>query len=134
MCYNKTMNIIIDASCIIAVLMEEPERNIILEKTKDAILFAPTCLPFEIGNSLSAMAKSHRIDTAKAIETINVFKQIPVQLIDFDIEKAVQIATEENHYAYDAYYIECALENGFPLLSLDKGLLEIAKKRGVLCL
>ena len=128
------MDIVIDASCIIAVLMEEPERDTILQKTEDTFLYAPLCLPYEIGNSLSAMAKRHRIDTAKAEEAIEMFYQIPVQLLQFDIEKAVSLATQENHYAYDAYYIQCALEHGLPLLSLDKGLFEIAKKRGVLCL
>ena len=63
-----------------------------------------------------------------------MFNKIPVQLLDFNLEKAVQIATEENHYAYDAYYIECALEKRCPLFSLDGGLIEIAKRRGVKCL
>lgn len=128
------MNVIIDASCIIAVLEEEPERDFVLKMTKGVTLYAPSCLPHEVGNSLSAMVKRHRIDTIKAVEAIKMFNKIPVQLLDFNLEKAVQIATEENHYAYDAYYIECALEKGCPLFSLDGGLIEIAKRRAVKCL
>ncbi len=134
MLYNYAVDIVIDASCIIAVLEDEPERDSVLKKTKNSPLYAPSCLPYEMGNSLSAMVKRHRIDTSKAIEAIKMFEKIPVCLIEPDIEKAVQIATEEKHYAYDAYYIECALEKGMPIFSLDNGLVEMAKKRGVKCL
>ena len=51
-----------------------------------------------------------------------------------DIKKAVAIASEERHYAYDVYYIVCALDMGIPLFSLDSGLIRIAKSRGVRCL
>ena len=117
-----------------AALADEPERKVVLKKTKGTTLYSSACLPYEIGNSLSAMVKRHRIDSKQAMKTIEVAMSIPVRLIDVNIEKALQIAVEENHYAYDAYYIECALAKGFPLFSLDNGLIEIAKKRGVKCL
>ena len=44
--YNKAMDIIIDASCIMAVLTEEPEREIVLEKVKGANLYSSACLPY----------------------------------------------------------------------------------------
>ena len=40
----------------------------------------------------------------------------------------------EKHYSYDAFYIENALRLGVPVLSLDKGLIAVAEKRGVTCL
>ena len=67
-------------------------------------------------------------------EIYREFQKLPVRLIDPDIEKAVRIAAEENHYAYDAYYIACALDKGFPLYTFDGGMVEIAEKRGVKCL
>ena len=128
------MDIIIDASCIIAVLTEEPERNLVLEKTAGATLLSPACMPYEIGNSLSALVKRHRINAQKAADTYKEFEKIPVRLVEPNIEKAVALAAEENHYAYDAYYITAAIDMGLPLFSLDEGLVEIAKKRGVKCL
>ena len=128
------MNVIIDASCIIAILADEPERNIVIEKTKGTELIAPACLPYEIGNSLTAMVKRHRIDSTKAVETMEMFKKIPIRLLEPDIVQSVKIASEENHYAYDAYYISCALERNIPLLTFDKTLIEIAERRGVKCL
>lgn len=128
------MDIIIDASCIVAVLLNEEESDGVRKTTKGKRLFSPACLPYEVGNSLTAAVKKHRISTDVVAEIYREFTKLPVCLIKTNIEKAVQIAAEENHYAYDAYYIASALITGLPLYSLDSGLIEIAKKRGVQCL
>ena len=128
------MDVIIDASCIVAVLLGEEKAAEVERKTKGARLVSPSCLPYEIGNSLSAAVKRHRIDAEQAVTAMGRFKKLPVRLVEPDVEKAVRLAAEENQYAYDAYYIVCALDRGLPLFSLDNGLIEIAKKRGVQCL
>lgn len=87
----------------------------------------------QVGNALSAMVKRHRIDGVTAVRIYREFQRIPVRLLEVDIEKAVQIAAEENHYAYDAYYVACALDARLPLYSLDVGMIEIARKRGIVC-
>ena len=132
--YNSIMDMIIDASCIIAVLTEEPEREKVLKMTEGANLISPACLPYEVGNSFSAMIKRNRIDGNQAVSAYKIFEKFPIRLVEPDIKKAVEIAAAEKHYAYDVYYIVCALDMGLPLYSLDNGLIEIAKKRGVKCL
>ena len=62
------------------------------------------------------------------------FERIPLRLLNVDVKKALRIAAEENQYAYDAYYLACALDARLPLLSLDAGMMEIAQKRGIACL
>ena len=92
------------------------------------------CLPYEIGNSLSAAVKRHRISSDDAFLAYKEFLRIPVRLIEPDISKAVKIAAQESQYAYDAYYIACAIDMGIPLYTLDNGMIDIAEKRGVKCL
>ena len=128
------MDILIDASCIVAVLLDEEKGPVVEEKTKGASLIAPACLPYEIGNALSAMVKRNRLDSGQAAAIYGEFEKFPIRLIEPDMKKAVRIAAEEKHYAYDAYYIACALDKGLPLYTVDNPLLEIAKKRGVKCL
>ena len=128
------MDIVIDASCILAILLGEDEASFVRQKTRGTKLFAPNCLPYEIGNSLSAAVKRRRIGAPMVREIYQEFRKLPVRLLEINIENAAQLAADENHYAYDAYYIECALEQGLPLFSLDKGLVKIAEKRGVICL
>lgn len=128
------MKVIVDASCFLAILLGEEDSKNIISKTKGAELLSPNCLPHEIGNALSAMIKRHRIDTEIATKCYEEFKKIPIKLVEPNILEALKIAGEENHYAYDAYYIICAKELNIPILSLDNGLIEIAKKRGLKCL
>ena len=128
------VDIIIDASCIVAVLLEEDGCNEVRNAVRGKQLVSPACLPYEIGNSLTAAVKKHRITADMVAEIYSEFEKLPVRLVEPDIGKATFIAAEENHYAYDAYYIVCALDMGLPLFSLDNGLIEIAKKRGVKCL
>ncbi|MEN6469688.1 MAG: type II toxin-antitoxin system VapC family toxin [Smithella sp.] len=43
----------------------------------------------------------------------------------------MKIAIEHNTYAYDAYFLECALSHRSPLLTLDRQMREIAGKIGI---
>ena len=128
------MDILIDASCIVAVLLGEESGKNVREMTKGVNLVSPACLPYEIGNSLSAAVKRHRISAELIGDIYKEFERLPIRLIEPDIVKALHIAAEENHYAYDAYYIACALDYNLPLYSLDVDMIEIATKRGVKCL
>ena len=132
--YNSNMDIIIDSSCIIAVLLGEEESSKVREMTKGTRLNSAVCLPYEIGNSLSAAVKRHRISSDDAVLAYKEFLRIPVRLIEPDISKAVKIAAQESQNAYDAYYIACAIDMSIPLYTLDNGMIDIAEKRGVKCL
>lgn len=127
------MEIVVDASCIMAVLTEEPERAQVIARTEGVRLVSPGCLPYEIENALSALVKRGRIDAETAVAAYREFKRLPIRLVEPDGETAVRIATAEKQYAYDAYYLVCAQTMGIPLYSLDNGLLHVAKKRGIQC-
>ncbi len=131
--YNNSMDIIIDSSCIIAVLMNEDKSEVVKKATRGTNLISAACLPYEIANSLTSAVKRHRISAKEALQIYNEFLKIPVRLIEPDISKAIKIAAEENHYAYDAFYIACAIDTGVALYSLDYDMIDIAKKRGVTC-
>lgn len=47
---------------------------------------------------------------------------------------SLSLSAEERHYAYDMYYLDCAIRNRCPILSYDERLISIAKKRGIKCL
>jgi len=54
-----------------------------------------------------------------------------LRLVKIDRKKALSIAGEAKTYAYDAYFIDCAVRLSAPLLSLDGGLKRAALKFGV---
>ena len=125
------MKIVIDTSVVIAVITNEEHKKSLIDKTKGAHLTAPSSLPLEIGNAVSAMFKRNRITLEQANLALDAFEKIPIQLFNVNLSKSLEIAHSLNIYAYDAYYIECAQANNSPLLSLNRGLIESTIKYGI---
>ena len=125
------MDICIDPSAVMSVLLNEPRKPRLLELTRDVELQSAPTLPWEVGNALSALFKRDRIDLSQAEAALESFRQIPVRLADVDIEAAVSLADEYDIYAYDAYILECARRYRAPLLSLDRPQCGIARQMGI---
>ena len=125
------MDIVADTSAIGAVILNEPDKPAILQKTQGADLFAPLSLSWEIGNALSSLLKRGKLDLTQATAALAQFDQISITLVKVDFIRAITIAHTHNIYAYDAYMIACAQELQLPLLSLDRGLLHAASAAGV---
>ncbi|MCL2878791.1 MAG: type II toxin-antitoxin system VapC family toxin [Treponema sp.] len=120
------MNILIDASAIIPILINEPEKKSIITITNDCELVAPSILPYEIGNALTRLKKRKILDDKQVIIAYNDFKKIPLRFLEIDIRNALKIACENLIYAYDAYYLEIAWRLNLPLLTLDGLMKKIA--------
>lgn len=125
------MELVADTSTIIAVIANEPEKPLLIVKTQGYDLVAPRSLYWEIGNAFSAMIKRGRITLEQATAAIEIYKLIPINLIDVDLEPALETVDKHKVYAYDAYMIACALNRGCPLLTLDGGLAYAAKVAGL---
>lgn len=125
------MNLVVDTSVLIAVLVSEPERDRIVELTAGADLIAPGSVHWEVGNALAAMLKRKRITAEQAVAVLRAYDQIPIRFVDLDLPAALEVAAEYDLYAYDAYVIQCAVTNRCALISLDRGLLHAAKRAHV---
>lgn len=125
------MKLIVDTSVIIAVLANEPIKKTLIKLTKGVELIAPKSVHWEIGNAFSAMLKRKRIEIEQVIKAIQLYDSIPIKFVDVDLEETLLIADRLRIYAYDAYLIACSIKHHCPLISLDNGLLQAAKKLGV---
>jgi predicted nucleic acid-binding protein len=121
------MDIIIDTSAIIAVIVDEPERERIIELTRGNTLIGPGSIPWEIGNAFSAMFKRSRLSLEDAKRGLEIFNKIPLRYIEPDFANAILISQKNNMYAYDAYFLDCALRLKAPFLTLDSKLNSAAK-------
>ena len=119
------MDIVIDTSALIAVLVGEPERKKIIEITTGNTLIGPGSIPWEIGNAFSAMFKQDRLKIDEAKKGLSIFESIPLRLVEPDFFNALILSKKTNMYAYDAYFLDCAIRYKSPLLTLD-GKLKIA--------
>jgi len=125
------MEIVVDASAIIAVITNEPTRDRLIALSEGADLIAPHSIHWEIGNAFSAMLKQKRVTVEEAVEAVHVYLSIPLRFVEVELDESLQIAQRLDIYAYDAYLIRCAQKFRAPLLTLDKGLLQSAEGMNV---
>ena len=125
------MDIVIDSSAIIAVIVDEPEKDAIIAATSGQSLIGPGSIPWEIGNAFSAMLRQRRVRLADAQRGMEILDGIPIQYLNVDMSNVLSIAAQVNAYAYDAYFLDCALRHGAPLLTLDRTLSRAADTLGV---
>ncbi|GAB4431460.1 MAG: type II toxin-antitoxin system VapC family toxin [Anaerolineae bacterium] len=125
------MQIIVDTSAIIAVLVDESSKAGIIQATQEADLLAPPSIHWEIANAFSAMFKRNRLSLEEALTAISIYQQIPVRFVDVELDESLTLASQLNLYAYDAYLLRCAIKYNAPVLTLDQGLAEQAKQLGI---
>lgn len=125
------MELVIDTSVLIAVISNEPSRKQALALSEGKRLIAPASVHWEIGNALAAMMRRKQIKEQQAVDCLEAYLQIPLQLLDVNLKKTLNHVGKLNIYAYDAYLITCAIENGAPLLTLDQGLRNAAISLGI---
>jgi predicted nucleic acid-binding protein len=113
------MEIMVDASTLICVILNEPEKGKIVSLTEGVDLVSPEVIFFEIGNALSRMYKRHRLNEEQIIKSYKLFESLSLRFVKVDMAKALKLSCKYNIYAYDAYYLETAYRLKTPLLTLD---------------
>jgi predicted nucleic acid-binding protein len=124
---ESDMDIAVDTSALIAVIVGEPERDKIIKITTGHTLIGPGSIPWEVGNAFSAMFKQDRLSFEDAQKGLEIFQGIPIRYVETDIANALKLSKEINMYAYDAYLLDCAMRYKSPLLTLDQKLKSAAK-------
>jgi len=128
---ERLVEIVIDTSALLAVIVAEPERDKVVELTSGHSLIGPGSIPWEVGNAFSAMLKQRRLPLSEAQRGLEIFGGIALRYVRVDFENALSIAAETNIYAYDAYFLDCAARRAAPLLTLDRTLRRAAVRIGV---
>ena len=125
------MEIVVDASVLIAVVANEEEKPKLIELTQKSELIARLSVHWEMGNAFSAMLKRQRITLDQAITAIETYLQIPIRFVEVELVESLALADELDMYAYDAYLLRCAEKYRSPLLTLDKKLVQSAKSKKI---
>ena len=121
------MKIVADTNVFMAVALGEPERDAVVAATSGAALVAPDVLPYEIGNALSSLFRRGLLSSSQVQAAWDATQQIPVECRMVDIRRALALAAQHRIYAYDAYFLECALHSRSPLLTLDRKMRAVAE-------
>lgn len=125
------MEIVVDASVLIAVITNEDEKEKLVAMTDEAELVAPLSVHWEIGNAFSSLLKRKRVTIEEALQAIEIYLQIPVRFVEVEITESLELANELGLYAYDADLLRCAAKYRLPLLTLDARLIQAAKEKKI---
>ena len=125
------MDVVIDTSALISVIVGEPERTKIVEFTTGNTLIGPGSIPWEIGNAFSALFEQDRLTLDEAQKCLAIFESIPLRYVEPDFFNALKLSKKINMYAYDAYFLDCAIRYKAPLLTLDRELKAAAQNINV---
>ena len=125
------MDIVADTNILLAVALNEREKDHLIQITADASILAPEILPYEIGNALSALLKRGKLSEGEALNAEEAAARVPVRLVSVDIPASLQLAAKHGIYAYDAYFLQCARVHALPLLTLDNRMKQVAERLGV---
>lgn len=125
------MQVVIDPSAILAVLLHEPERESLIAATDSVVLVAPASVPWEIGNALVAGLRRKRLSLDEVQAAWSSYEDVSLRLVEVDVPRALEAAAQYGLYAYDGYVLESASARRLPLLTLDRGLSRAAEQAGL---
>lgn len=125
------MLITIDTSVLIAVVTHEPGRGRALELSAGRNLIAPSSVHWEMGNAFSAMIKRGRVTLKQATDCLDAYAEIPIKLVDVNLNPALALVERHRIDAYDAYLLVCAMQSNAPLVTLDQPLQKVAEFLGI---
>lgn len=72
------------------------------------------------------MLKRKQIAAKDVLTAQKATNGIAVRLLSIDISRALNLAIEFNIYAYDAYFLQCAISTSSPLITLDRRMKKVA--------
>jgi predicted nucleic acid-binding protein len=125
------MEIVSDASAFLAVILDEANREWVIERTSGYGIVSPEVLPYEIANALITVKRKGRLSDREVLRAFSFSQRIAVMLLPVKIYDAMKMAVKFNIHAYDAFYLQCCIETKLPLISLDNRMCEVAKSLAI---
>jgi len=130
---------IIDCSSTISLFLPDEINNDYTNKLYDSfknnVCIVPSLWCYELSNVLLSSKKRNRINDNQINEIVNLIYDLPVEIENINFcyiqNNIFNIANDNNLSVYDASYLELAIRFNCSLATLDKKLIDVAKKLNV---
>jgi|ERR1700722_14690975 len=129
---------VLDCSITMAWCFEDESNDYtdtILENLKNTTAIVPTIWPLEVANVLLLSKKNKRITAVQSASFIDALLALPIVIDQSTTSRAMHsifvLAGQLDLTIYDAAYLELAIRERIPLLTLDKLLIKAAKRLNV---
>ncbi len=124
------MDILIDASALLAVITDQPQKGKLVATTEGACLVAPFSVHWQLGKVLTDLMRRQRITLEQALRAVEIYQAIPITLVDVELDDVLRLAALLGTDIEDATLIQCAIDHDLPLLTLDPALAAMARRAG----
>jgi predicted nucleic acid-binding protein len=112
---------VVDASAVAVVLFDEPEAEPILASITGNLI-APQLLAYELASVCTTKLLRRRGDAQAIHARYALFGRLDIELVEPDWRTLPQLAIQCALSAYDAAYLQLALRERAPLVTLDARL------------
>jgi len=113
---------VVDASAVVALLFNEPTREELVPRLRDATLRAPSLLGFEVASACLKKIRAAPAEREDLIEAFSLLDALSISLVTVDLEAAIPLAERTKLTLYDASYLWLARAIGAELVTLDDRL------------
>ncbi len=129
------MDFVIDNSIVMSWCFKDEVSDYaetILDSLNGCSAVTPSIWPLEVGNVLLVAERRNRLTEADSSRFLALLAELPI-LVEQEspermVKEIVALARAYNLSSYDASYLDLAMRKGLPLASLDKNLIQTAKK------
>lgn len=126
--------IVIDCSYAMALVMPDEKLPATIERAIGSRLVAPGLWPFELANSLRNAVRRGRLQTAAVGDIcaqLDVYEIDVLGGADVPLQQRFGAAMAHELSAYDAAYLDLALQRRYALATLDARMAAAAQRAGV---
>lgn len=130
--------LVVDCSVTMGWCFEDEQdaySEVILEGLGPSGAVVPSVWAFEVANTLLVGERRRRLDKLDASKILAFLGSLPITIDEGSTRRALTsilaLAREQNLSAYDAAYLELAMQEGLPLATRDLALKKAAASLGV---
>ena len=107
----------------------------VLENLSEAVSVVPIIWPLEIVNVLLVAERRKRLRASDSVRFLSLLSQLPIHVEQAWPERSMRdlldLGRASELSSYDASYLDLAMRQGLPIATLDRKLVEAAKKMDV---
>ena len=118
---------VVDASVVAAWCFREPRAAEALRLLRDADLYAPGLLAYELASIARRKIAAYPENAQALNEALTAALMLPIRWSDVDHSAALGLALAADLTTYDASYLWLAQALSMPLVTFDRRLAEAAR-------
>jgi predicted nucleic acid-binding protein len=126
--------IVVDCSYTLAMVMPDERRPATMPQVAAVRMLVPPIWPYEVANAFRNAIRRRRVGESEITGVCARIEGLRIEAVaaqDGGVRQHYAAAAAHGLTAYDAAYVELALQRRCPLATLDASLADVARRAGL---